>query len=114
MANIIQIQGGVSISTEVGNQACQRAFNLTQAGTKNAHLKQSVGTSPETVITNDLANLRYLSIYNPAASTGTITVTAAPIVLVPGDIMTFPPSSLLVTMQANVTATEIYIGGVEA
>ncbi len=101
MSNTL-INCSAKVSTDDGPvPGLARSFTLVKSGQPYLCQIQSVTNTPEAMATGDCADFRYAAIINPAASAQTLTVTAAPMLLKPGDIAIFPPSSTAVTLQAT-------------
>ena len=98
----ILVNASAKVSTADGPvPGLTRSLSLTQSGSRYVCQMQTVTTTPETMVSGDCADFRYASVLNPAASAQTLTVSCAPMVLKPGDVAVFPPSSTAVTLQAT-------------
>lgn len=98
----ILVNCSAKVSTDDGAvPGLSRSISLTRTGLPYVCQGQTVTTTPEAMVVGDCANLRYAAVINPAASAQTLTITVAAILLKPGDIAVFPPSTTAVTLQAT-------------
>lgn len=114
MSNTVQVNGQVQIVDAGGAKLTGRQFSFTPTGTKCFGGVQSVGTAAATMAIGSCATLSYVALVNPSTNTATITATCAPIVLKPGYVAVFPPSSALITLQSTAAATDISAAGNES
>jgi Ni,Fe-hydrogenase I small subunit len=115
MYNTLSIQAAARITNDGGVSGISRSFSKTPAGVNYIQGMQTFAASAaSTMALGSCATLGYVAIYNPSTNTATVTITAAPMILVPGDVMVFHPSSMAVTLQATAGATGIQIFGTEA
>jgi len=108
-----RINGSIETSDGLTKAQAGRSFSLTPTGTKHFASVQDVGTVAETLAIADLATLRYACLVNPSDSGATVTATVAAMVLKPGDVAVFPPSTSLVTMISTSTVTPMATSGFE-
>lgn len=113
MANTVNIDAGLTVSDGCGTKQVRRSASLSLTGTKYFADRQSIGTSEATISIGACASLRYISIINPSTNSATLTVTASPMVLRPGDPAVFPLGDTVVTIQSTGASTEFSVGGVE-
>lgn len=100
MANNIQAQAGLQVSGDGVTVRGSKSVNITQAGTAFIQEVQEISTGTEVMSFGDCSDIRYCYLHNPATA-ATVTVSLAPVVLKPGDVMLVPPSSTTVTLQAT-------------
>jgi hypothetical protein len=109
-----QINGSLTLNDLYGAKQVQRQVSVTSTGGGFFARDFQAGTAAAT-LAHGLATLRYANIVNPTDSGATITVSMAPAVLRPGDVLLAPPGAAAVTVQASGTATvDFAAGGVEA
>lgn len=115
MANTLTIQGSARITNDGATSGINRSFSKTPSGVNYFQGMQTVASSAaSTLAIGACATLGYVAIYNPSTNTATCTVTCAPMVLLPGDVMVFHPSSTAVTVQATAGSTPIQAFGSES
>lgn len=114
MANSILVSSSLKVSAEGNSPQLSRSQTISQSGTRYFCDTELVGTAAATIAMNGCATLKYLSLHNPSDSGKTITVTCAPIVLVPGAQALFPPSTITVTAQATAASAILNKMGAEA
>lgn len=114
MANTLRPSGSLQITTPGGTRQVGSNLSITPAGTKTFCDMQTVGTAAATMAIGSCASLSYVSLLNLPANTATVTVSCAPMVLKPGYVAIFPPSTTLITLQATAAATDIDTAGGEA
>jgi hypothetical protein len=97
----LDLRATVRVTDDIAATGLSAVLAITPTGARYFVGVQNVSTSPETLLIGDCASLRNVLIATPSTGGQTLTVTAAPIVIKPGDFACFPPSTTLVTLAAT-------------
>ncbi len=95
----VNVGATLRFGSGVQTQGLTPSPNYTQVGSHAISSVQDVGTAAEALAVGDIATLKYATVYNPADSGVTLTVTCAPQVLAPGDACLL--RSTAATLQAT-------------